>query len=105
MMFSFDPMSSDVEASSSLIATAFRLFRLEDQAKMEPIERRRVQPKPSKVSNVKLLTLGDSGVGKSSLVNAFCGAPEEGPTVGADFRFRMLKHAGKERTQAVKAKA
>lgn len=63
---------------------------------VEPIQRRRVQPRATSVSNVKLLTLGDSGVGKSTLVNAFCGQAEEGPTVGADFRVRMLKHAGKE---------
>mmetsp|Transcript_96827 Transcript_96827/g.118615 ORF Transcript_96827/g.118615 Transcript_96827/m.118615 type:complete len:185 (+) Transcript_96827:52-606(+) len=69
-------------------------------AHFEPIQRRRVQPRAKDVTNLKLLTLGDSGVGKSTLVHAFCedghNPVESGPTVGADFKVRMLKHAGKD---------
>ena len=43
------------------------------------------------------------GAGKSTLVQAFCTedgvfepSAESGPTVGADFKVRMLKHAGKD---------
>ncbi|CAK9001217.1 unnamed protein product [Durusdinium trenchii] len=66
----------------------------------EPIQRRRVQPRQKEITNLKLLTLGDSGVGKSMLVNAFLAEGElpegDAPTVGADFKVRMLKHAGKD---------
>ncbi|CAJ1431527.1 unnamed protein product [Effrenium voratum] len=51
------------------------------------------------VKDIKLMTVGDAGVGKSALVRAFCeeaNAQNEEATVGADFKVRMLKHAGKD---------
>ena len=39
---------------------------------MEPVERRRVAPKAREVKDIKLMTVGDAGVGKSALVRAFC---------------------------------
>ncbi|CAE7814026.1 rab1B [Symbiodinium sp. CCMP2592] len=70
-------------------------------ADFEPIQRRKVQPRPKDVINLKLMTLGDVGVGKSTLVHSFCAdgdvVLEAGePTVGADFKVKMLKHAGKD---------
>ncbi|CAE7273367.1 RABC2A, partial [Symbiodinium sp. CCMP2456] len=70
-------------------------------ADFDPIQRRKVQPRPKDVINLKLMTLGDVGVGKSTLVHSFCAdgdvVLEAGePTVGADFKVKMLKHAGKD---------
>ncbi|CAE7876452.1 rab1B, partial [Symbiodinium microadriaticum] len=53
------------------------------------------------VINLKLMTLGDAGVGKSTLVHSFCADGEVvleagEPTIGADFKVKMLKHAGKD---------
>eukprot|EP00930_Biecheleria_cincta_P033219 TRINITY_DN23001_c0_g1_i1.p1 TRINITY_DN23001_c0_g1~~TRINITY_DN23001_c0_g1_i1.p1 ORF type:complete len:187 (+),score=16.99 TRINITY_DN23001_c0_g1_i1:143-703(+) len=67
----------------------------------DPIQRRRVQPRPKDVINLKVVTAGDSGVGKSTLVRGFCEGGTKGPTdceptVGADFQVRTFSHAGKE---------
>eukprot|EP00933_Yihiella_yeosuensis_P071480 TRINITY_DN79687_c0_g1_i1.p1 TRINITY_DN79687_c0_g1~~TRINITY_DN79687_c0_g1_i1.p1 ORF type:complete len:186 (-),score=24.19 TRINITY_DN79687_c0_g1_i1:73-630(-) len=68
---------------------------------VEPIQRRRVQPVPKEVINLKMMVLGDAGIGKTSLVKALC-SPEESlssryePTVGADFVVHNLLHAGRE---------
>lgn len=67
---------------------------------VQPIQRRRVQPASSQVISLKVLVVGDSGVGKTALVRAFT---EQGPflsnyepTVGSDFAVRQLTHAGRE---------
>ena len=48
---------------------------------------------------VKLLLIGDSGVGKSSLLSRFCGSEDQAwedlaPTIGVDFKLKFVKAKG-----------
>mmetsp|Transcript_87180 Transcript_87180/g.154383 ORF Transcript_87180/g.154383 Transcript_87180/m.154383 type:complete len:188 (-) Transcript_87180:59-622(-) len=68
---------------------------------MEPIQRRRVEPRNKEIINLKIMIVGDAGVGKSTLATTFCAQGSETvvddePTVGADFKVRRLTHAGKD---------
>jgi len=67
----------------------------------EPIQRRRVTPIDKDVANIKVLMLGEAGAGKTTLVKSFCGEASDDvgnaePTMGADFRSRVLTHQGKD---------
>mmetsp|Transcript_37119 Transcript_37119/g.73495 ORF Transcript_37119/g.73495 Transcript_37119/m.73495 type:complete len:187 (-) Transcript_37119:155-715(-) len=70
-------------------------------AQFEHITRHRIRPVDREIVNIKLLVVGDSGVGKTALTTAFCneasGLPTNlEPTIGADFYVRGCMHHGRE---------
>eukprot|EP00747_Dinoflagellata_sp_TGD_P165523 gnl/TRDRNA2_/TRDRNA2_186894_c0_seq1.p1 gnl/TRDRNA2_/TRDRNA2_186894_c0~~gnl/TRDRNA2_/TRDRNA2_186894_c0_seq1.p1 ORF type:complete len:204 (+),score=43.41 gnl/TRDRNA2_/TRDRNA2_186894_c0_seq1:63-614(+) len=64
------------------------------------VQRRHVNPVQKDTANLKILVVGDAGVGKTSLVKAFCEdkklAKEYDPTVGADFNVRKWNMRGRD---------
>eukprot|EP00929_Paragymnodinium_shiwhaense_P006208 TRINITY_DN10919_c0_g1_i2.p1 TRINITY_DN10919_c0_g1~~TRINITY_DN10919_c0_g1_i2.p1 ORF type:complete len:186 (+),score=38.73 TRINITY_DN10919_c0_g1_i2:78-635(+) len=67
---------------------------------VEPVQRRRVQPRKKDVTNLKLAVVGDCNVGKTALVKAFCKqgpfSPKYDPTPGADPLICSLSSGGRD---------